>query len=295
MTGPLKRLRNLILLVILLMTVNACSRTQLVYSQLDWLIPRYIENYISLNDEQYHVLDIHTQQFLLWHCSTHMHEYAKWFTRLSSDVEEGHMDAVKIESYMGKLEVFWQELLDKYIPELAAVIYEANDKQVKELFDKISDKNAQLYAELVEPPLIEVELELSERMQDRFENWFGSLTSAQIESIKLWSKKVAPHQSLRLAMRERWKNNLQRLFVYRRDLPQFVTGVRQLIKNPQQTWTPGYKQQFAQTRQSVISLIEQSINSLTTKQRQYFINKASSWGRDFNKLSCTRKMRVSTS
>ena len=290
-----KQLRSLIMLIILMMTVGACSRTQFFYTQLDWIIPRYVDHYISLNDEQYNILDVHTQQFLKWHCSTHLHKYAEWFTRLSHDVDKGHIDTEKIELYMDDLQVFWEELVDEYAPGVAVAIYQADDKQVMELFENISEKNAELSEELVEPPLEEVEQELTERMQDRFENWFGSLTTAQLESIRLWSKKVAPHQRLRLVMRERWANSLHRLFVYRQELPEFVTGVRQLIKNPQQVWTPEYKQQFAQTRQGVISLIEQSVNSLTVKQRQYFIKQASSWGRDLNALSCNRKMRVSTS
>jgi hypothetical protein len=293
MLEPGKPLRSLILLIVLLMTAGACSRTQVVYTQLDWIIPRYIDHYISLNDEQYDVLDVHTQQFLQWHCSTHLHKYAEWFTRLSNDVDKGHMETAKIELYVDDLQVFWEELVDEYIPGLAAVLYQANDEQVTELFKNITDKNAELFAELVEPPLEVVEQELAERMQDRFVNWFGSLTPAQLELIKLWSKKVAPHQRIRLVMRERWKNNLHRLFVYRQELPQFVTGVRQLIKNPQQVWTREYKQQFAQTREGVISLIEQSVNSLTAKQRQYFIKQARSRGRDLNALSCNRKMRVS--
>jgi len=290
-----KRMLNLTVLIILLMTASACSRTQFFYTQLDWIIPRYVDHYISLNDEQYNILDIHTQQFLKWHCSTHLHMYAKWFTRLSQDVDKGHMDTGKIELYMDELQVFWEELVDEYVPGLAATIYQADDKQVMELFENISEKNAKLSEELVEPPLEDVEQELTERMQDRFENWFGSLTTAQLESIRLWSKKVAPHQRLRLVMRERWKNSLHRLFVYRQELPEFVTGVRQLIKNPQQAWTSEYKQQFAQTKQGVINLVEQSVSSLTVKQRQYFIKQINSWGNDLNALSCDRTMRASTS
>jgi hypothetical protein len=293
MLEPVKRLRSLILLIILLMTAVACSRTQLVYTQLDWIIPRYIDHYISLSDKQYDVLDAHTQQFLKWHCSTHMHKYADWFTRLSGDVDKGHVHTTQIELYVDELQVFWEELVDEYVPGLATVLYQANDKQVMELFENITDRNAELFAELVEPPLQVVEQELTDRMQDRFVNWFGSLTPAQLESIKLWSKKVAPHQRIRLVMRERWKNNLHRLFVYRRELPQFETAVQQLIKNPQQVWTREYKSQFAQTRQGVISLIEQSVNSLTAKQRQYFIKQTSSWGRGLNALACSRNMRVS--
>jgi hypothetical protein len=294
MLEPRKRLHSLILLIVLLMTAGACSRTQFVYTQLDWMIPRYIDHYISLNDKQYDVLDVHTQQFLQWHCSTHMHKYAEWFTRLSNDVDKGNLDTAQIELYVDELQIFWEELVDEYVPGLAAVLYQANDEQVAELFENIADKNAELYSELVEPPLQEVEQELTERMQDRFANWFGSLTPAQLESIKSWSKKAAPHQRSRLVMRERWQNNLHRLFVDRQELPLFVSGVHQLIRNPQQVWTHEYKQQFAQIRQGVISLIKQSVNSLTKKQRQYFIERASTWGSDLNTLACSRKIRVST-
>ena len=76
-----------ILFTLLLLT--ACSTVKMVYPRLDWIIPHYIDDYISLNDKQELQLDKELRVVLDWHCTTPVNQYATWLGRIRFDVEHG--------------------------------------------------------------------------------------------------------------------------------------------------------------------------------------------------------------
>jgi len=285
-----KHIHIFILSVVIFSLLGGCSRTQLFYHQLDWLIPRYINHYISLNNQQSNALDQQTEVFLQWHCAKHTGKYAQWFMQLKQDVQNNRIDSNKLELHSSELHSYWLELVDQFVPGLATILYSVNDKQTLELIYNLTEKNQELFEELVELSPSEAEEELVERMEDRFDTWLGSVRKEQLKAIKTWAKITQSRQRIRLLMRERWTNRLHHLLLYRDNEQAFVKNVHMLIRNPEHTWTESYRKQFAQARADTLKLLLYTLNNLSSKQRTHLFKHLDKWARDMRAISCNSKI-----
>src|SRR6218665_176413 len=58
--------------------LTACSRLDLAYRNLDWLLAWRIDSYLDLDAEQKAWLKPRISQHLAWHCSTQLPQLADW-------------------------------------------------------------------------------------------------------------------------------------------------------------------------------------------------------------------------
>jgi hypothetical protein len=63
------------LLLCVALALGGCS-LRFAYSQLDWLVPWYVRDYVTLDAGQRGALDTRLADRLAWHCSAHIPEYA---------------------------------------------------------------------------------------------------------------------------------------------------------------------------------------------------------------------------
>ncbi|HEY6611743.1 MAG TPA: DUF6279 family lipoprotein, partial [Pseudomonas sp.] len=68
-------------LLLALLVLAACSRMELVYRNLDWLIPWKLDDYLSLDAGQSVWLDARLDDHLRWHCRSELPRYLDWFDR----------------------------------------------------------------------------------------------------------------------------------------------------------------------------------------------------------------------
>ena len=74
-----------ILFLCLLLGLANCS-AKLIYYHLDWLIPWYVDDYISLDSDQRTMLENRLIQQLEWHCRTQLPDYAVSLRKLGNDL-----------------------------------------------------------------------------------------------------------------------------------------------------------------------------------------------------------------
>lgn len=74
------RLR-IVLLLTCLTLLASCSRLDLGYRNLDWLIPWSLDNYIPLSAEQKTWLKPRLITHINWHCTTQLPLYSNWLQR----------------------------------------------------------------------------------------------------------------------------------------------------------------------------------------------------------------------
>ncbi|MCP3673424.1 MAG: hypothetical protein GY829_02975, partial [Gammaproteobacteria bacterium] len=59
--------KKIIIIFILSIFITACMGVKFTYNNLDWVIPWYLDDYLSLNDQQEEVFDSQLEALLLWH------------------------------------------------------------------------------------------------------------------------------------------------------------------------------------------------------------------------------------
>ena len=271
----------------LILLVTSCSGLKLSYSQLDWFIPAYIDQHISLEDEQYRLIENRIEALLSWHCSTQLARYSSWLNSIADDMKNDRLQLDRIRQHQQVLVSFWSELKVTVYPDLFKLIGTITDQQLIELKEAFDDKNEDLKQDYVDQRRDEVLELLIERMEERIERWVDDLEPAQKEIIKRWGAKVVGDQHLWLKQREIWQSLFLDVMKNNKENPEELkVQLKDLFLNPEQFWTEDYRRHVERYRLSQLVLLRDLIQTITKDQREYFLEKVSSYSNDFRDLTC---------
>ena len=280
------RAGRFLLLAVLIGLLTACSRVQLVYNQLDWLLPYYVETYIDLSDEQGAYLERQVEALLTWHCSTQVSAYADLLREANADFQQGRMSPERLENYSARVESYWQQLMRQVSPTIAGLLLDASDEQIEELFEQFDRRNHKWLAEFREKSNRELQEDYRRSMTNELERWFGPLSSAQQQAVLAWSERLVPLAEEGFKMRQRWRARLSELLNQREDVSVFQAGITELLVNPAVVRPPVYRARLEYNHRTTIDLVHEVGTELTGAQRQHLAHETSSIARDLDQLAC---------
>jgi len=167
-------MKRIALIVLFLLLVTGCG-TRFYYSQLDWLIPFFLRDYISLNSEQKTILKERLLKQIDWHCKTQLADYSGALRSLSKDISntDHPIDYDRLNDYYAKFRGFWTELIRQVAPDIAEILRTATDAQIEELFENLDERNDELRAEYIDLPPEERMKEREERMVKGLRKWLS--------------------------------------------------------------------------------------------------------------------------
>ena len=278
-----------LLLTVLFGALTACSRVQLVYNQLDWLLPYYLETYMELSDEQSAYLERQVGELLIWHCSTQLTAYADLLREANTDFQLGHMTPERLGNYSARVESYWRQIAHQASPTIAGLLLEASDEQLEELFYEFEKRNNEWLAEYRETTNKELHEDYQRRMTKELERWFGPLSATQQQAVLEWSEGFVPLAEEGLKMRQRWQARLRELVSQRDDVPVFRAGITELVVNPAVMRTPVYQARLEYNHRTTIALVHRVGAELTEEQRQHLAHQTTSLAQDFDQLACERE------
>jgi hypothetical protein len=275
-------------LILLLAIVLAGCGPRLLYSHLDWLIPWYVSDYISLDSDQKNMLEKRLLKLLDWHCRTQLPAYATTLRALGRDLANSSepVDATTLKTYNTQLMALWKALLQKIGPNITAILATATDAQIDELFHNLDKQNQKFKKEYVDLPPDELIQNREERMVKRTKYWISKLNPEQKQAVSDWSLQLTPIAGDWIQNRERIQSEARRLLGQRRDNPEFRTAIQKLILHPENVRSAEYQRKIDINTTATIKLLAQLIQLLTEKQRSYLLDRIESLAEDFGTLSC---------
>ena len=284
------RTKKTFLLILTIFILVSCG-PRLVYPHLNWLIPWYISDYISLDSSQKNMLQKRLLKQLDWHCRTQLPAYAELLRSIGRDFANADQALTysKIQFYHKKLEKLWKELMTQIGPDLNDIISTASDAQIAELFDNLSAQNQEFKEKYVDPPIQQLNEKRRKRVIDRLGDWISDLTTEQKTAVATWSGQLLPLAEDWLENREKIQAEARRLLSQRNNTPEFRAKLLQLIVNPEQMRSPSYQAKIDINTDITYKFILQLNRMLTSRQRSYLLKRIESLAADFDKLSCDPK------
>ncbi len=283
-----RRFSTLPLLVLLagLTLLTACSRLDLAYRNLDWLLTWRIDSYLDLNSEQKAWLKPRLNQHLAWHCSTQLPQLANWLDQDRANLEAGQLDAPHLKARFLDLRDALGEVSTEISPTAAGLLQQLSPLQVQQLRQSMAKENEKLRREFVEPPLAEQISKRSETTEERLEPWFGKLDAQQKALVRSWAEQRGEQNRLWLDSRERWQAALLQELDARRsaDFPQRIEA---LLRERQDYWSEDYRRSFTDGERSLAELLDQLIATSSPAQRQQLSERLGALREDIAKLTCT--------
>ncbi|MDX5372025.1 MAG: DUF6279 family lipoprotein [Pseudomonadaceae bacterium] len=263
----------------------ACSRLDLAYRNLDWLLTWRADQYLDLNRQQKAWLRPRLQQHRDWHCSAKMPQLAAWLEEDGARLASGRLHDDALLQRLGQLRQALDEVSLQVAPTAAGLLQQLSPQQVAQLRQALAEENAELHREFVEPPPAERLERRRERMEERLQPWFGELDPAQRDLVARWAGQLEGQSALWLDSRERWQAALLAAL----EQPQgedFAARIEQLIAQRQRYWSEDYRAAFARSERALAELLGGLIASSSAQQRQRLQERLNELRADIAGLGC---------
>lgn len=279
-------LRPFVLVLVLAFGLVGCSSTKLAYRYADWGIVWWVEDYVSLTDEQKQQLDNDVEQLRQWHCSAELPRYQAWLDELESDVSGAPPDRATINYHQQQLFNFLPSLLERATPVAADLLASLSDEQVRELAENMARGQQEMEEKFLADSREATAEARTERTSERVERWLGALNREQRDIVRQWSANRGAQTEIWLQGRRNWQLALLEI-LERRNEPAFQAELESLILNSDEVRGDAYKAMMAESRVAMADLMHDLILAGDETTLAHLQSRAVELNNDFETLSCS--------
>lgn len=267
-----------------LLLLGACSRLDLAYRNLDWLIPWSIADYVSLHKAQRAWLEPRIQAHLRWHCSTQLPRYAAWLQEMATLGQAERLDAGQLLEHMQGFKEAIDAVAVEITPTSVSLLQGLDPEQVEELNTSLDEKERKLRKEHLIPRDEQVE-QRRERMEKRLKPWFGTLSAQQQAKVDAWAESLGDSNLLWVDNRRLWQSAL-RSALAERDSQDFAPRVAALLQDREAFWSDAYRAYFERGQVALSQLLADLFNASSASQRERLRSRLHDLQQDIRQLQC---------
>jgi hypothetical protein len=273
--------------IILLVTLTACG-PRIVYQHLDWLIPWYVSDYISLDSDQKNLLEQRLATLLDWHCRTQLPAYAMTLRALGGDLANSTdpADEATLQAYNTKILALWKQLLQQIGPDITAILTTATDDQIDELFVNLAKQNQEFREKYIDLAPNELLQNRQKRMIKLLKYWISDLNTEQRQAVSEWSSQLTPIAEQWVQNRAGIQAEARKLLARRDENPESRAAMQDLIMHPEKMRSVEYQRKIDINTGVTIKFLVQLDRQLTQDQRSHLLDRIESLAADFDTLSC---------
>lgn len=267
-----------------LLLLGACSRLDLAYRNLDWLIPWSIGDYVSLHKAQRAWLEPRIQAHLRWHCSTQLPRYAAWLQEVATLGQAERLDAGQLLEHMQGFKEAIDAVAVEITPTSVSLLQGLDPEQVEELNTSLDEKERKLRKEHLTPRDEQVE-QRRERMEKRLKPWFGTLSAQQQAKVDAWAESLGDSNLLWVDNRRLWQSAL-RSALAERDSQDFAPRIAALLQDREAFWSDAYRAHFERGQVALSRLLADLFNASSASQRERLRSRLHDLQQDIRQLQC---------
>jgi len=273
-------MKNRAAILLSIMILTGCGTRQ-VYTQLDWLIPWYISDYISLDSDQKNMLEKRLTRLI-------------GGPRAKARLAFGHppigrIDQDTLRAYHIKLKALLAGLLAQIGPDIVDMLETASEDQIDELFANLAAKNREFKKKYVDLPVEDSIRNREKRMLKRLRHWISDPNPEQRQAVSAWSSQLTPIAAQWLQNRAKIQAEARRLLAGRDASPFFRPAMLNLIVKPEAMRSAEYQHKIDINTDVTIQFLAALNRMLTDDQRAHLLGRLESLAADFDTLSCDPK------
>ncbi|MCG8315980.1 MAG: DUF6279 family lipoprotein [Pseudomonadales bacterium] len=263
--------------------LSGCA-VKFVYNQLDWAIPWYLSDYMSLDGEQEDAFDERLDAYLNWHRKTQLPLYAEFLNKVASELETGldDQDIAYIRRHTGQLAY---ALIERLGPDMVALFQHATEEQLEQLFEKFEEDNQEYSEEYIEPSEKEQRKQRAKIIQKYIERWTGRLSDEQQDLIREGAQRYHLMGLEMLDAKIAWQKEFERILAMRDQPENYQVALTTLMMTEGYGQSEEFNQKLQRNEAILKELYLKLDKSLTDKQRQHAIKKLKSYADDFQELA----------
>ncbi len=275
----------IVLILVTVLLVSACSSTRMAYRYADWGIVWWVEDYITLTDNQKTELSQSIDSFRQWHCSSELPRYADWLSNLESDLSNPPLNDQDMARWQSEIFLALDRLMVEVTPIATALLTTLTDEQIDELTRNMAANQAEKEQEFLDPDPAISEQQREQRIVERVEHWLGDLNDEQKVTIAAWNQTRGNQTDIWLDGRARWQQALLEVLEERRS-EGFDAAMERLIRDNAEIRGERYQAMVAQIKPELASLMSDLLTQSKPRQRSHLTAELADLRQDFQALSC---------
>jgi hypothetical protein len=276
-------MRKSLLFSLIVLILSGCT-IKATYNRLDWVLGNYLEQYVELSSAQQIVLKQQLAKTLAWHRTTQLPVYATWLQSVKYDVQHG-LTETQVEQHTLELFLYWRALMMRFADDMALMLPTLSAEQRTELFQNFASKNAEYEDRYVKVTRQQQRDNYTERLEDSFDSWLGSLNRQQQQMIQTAALELQPIAVQSLQMRQRWQRQLKQVLETQQAGASMHLAMQTLFVNTESLRSNTYKHMLEHNRQVITRLIVAMAHTLSDEQHQYFNKRIDKYVKLFNELA----------
>lgn len=278
--------------LVLVCVISGCSSLQIAYNYAPNYLSYRLNGYLSLDDAQKLALDQEFVQFMQWHSEIALPNYQgaleTWRRRVDDPTP---FTASEVFAIQDQVEQALETLGQRAAQQLARLMVTLTQKQQRRLREQFDSENKEYFDEYLKNPNSDATRKNHhKRALKRYEDWLGTLTTAQQALITglsdkrskvfaAWGDERALRQQALLTVLEQQQGG---------DAVQAERALSTYLSSLKYYREPSLASQQVQLRQQWAEVTAEILNSLTTEQKVYLKKKLGGYAQDFANLTTKR-------
>jgi phosphoglycolate phosphatase-like HAD superfamily hydrolase len=243
------------IILVLVLAIAGCSSARLAYRYADWGTVWWVEDYVSLTNDQENTLEQGVRDLRQWHCSRELPRYELWLSSLVADANTAVLtDAARMEFHQEQLLALLPAITEKATPMIVAFLKTLTDEQVQELATNMASSQQELEQKLLRNSPEATASARAQRTAERLETWLGDFSDDQYFRVQRWSAAQAGQTEIWLEGRQRWQQAFLEA-LQQRQQAEFAGVIAELLQNPEQARGLSYQQTVAQSKNAMAKLL----------------------------------------
>ncbi|CAK1902949.1 DUF6279 family lipoprotein [Vibrio crassostreae] len=268
----MRRCRWLMLLVCFLFA--GCG-TKFAYNNISWFAVSYIEDFVSLSNNQESELEARLDSLQAWHKETQLPLYISQLEAIQS-ITRPDMNSAFIVDQSEQIKNHIRSIVNKFAPDVYALSMQLTPKQDSEFLKKFREKQQDYYEERLSLNDEDSRERYRNRIEERLERWLGSVSKEQKQIIFTWSQEwVNTNDSWRQYQNNTYQD-LTTLMEKKSDLHVAQPIIMNLLLNNEAYYPDELESKLNKNMQTSAKFLVDIAATSNDKQWSYFMNELES-------------------
>ncbi|CAH1525200.1 MULTISPECIES: DUF6279 family lipoprotein [Vibrio] len=261
--------------LISIVLLAGCAK-KFLYSNIDWVVIEYLDDYVSLDGEQESLLEERILLLADWHKEEELPLYIDHLKQLES-LNKDNVTLESLQANRDQMRDHYQRLVSKAAPDLFSLSMQLDTKQESEFVDSVKERykeRDEKYAGKTEQELREIVLENTEEWM---EEWLGKLSNQQKVRAKQLSKEVIINSPLWRDYRSSIIQELEYLFENKTNTVVYQQVFMKLLFEPESYYSDQLRDNIDRNIELTDQFTLDISQSMSDKQWRHFHGKIREW------------------
>lgn len=254
-------------------TLSVAACTNFFYNRLDTLAAWYLQDLVSLDNDQRSDLRSWLEGTLQWHRRSELTRYVTFLRELAGKATQPG-NASTYQNIESQVEAFGSRLVEQAAPDAARLLLRLTPTQLNEfetnLAEKSRERNKDSLKALADGKWHE---KRANDIEKQLKRWTGTVTTEQRQLIAQQSKRFDSTTADWLESQARWRKAMFGALRERFTAGQSPEAVEErilaLLRKPESQWTSAYQSKSTQNREQSLAVLAALDASLTAAQRSH--------------------------